>query len=59
MAYLKFTVDAHGCRIAAECARRGVLFKRNAYNFVSVAHTAADVDHCLAVLAEAFRVHRT
>jgi glutamate-1-semialdehyde 2,1-aminomutase len=59
MAYLRFTSEAHGCRIAAECARRGVLFKRNAYNFVSVAHTDADVDRCLAVLDEAFRVHPT
>ncbi len=53
MGYLKFSDDAGGCRVAAECARRGVLFKRNAYNFVSLAHTEADVDHCLVVLGEA------
>jgi glutamate-1-semialdehyde 2,1-aminomutase len=57
MAYLKFGSEAHGYRIAAECARRGVLFKRNGYNFVSVAHRESDVDHCLAVLDEAFRAH--
>ncbi|MGQ0703379.1 MAG: aminotransferase class III-fold pyridoxal phosphate-dependent enzyme [Gemmatimonadales bacterium] len=47
MCYLQFpdpTVSAH---VARECVRRGVLFKRSAYNFVSLAHQDADVDLCL------------
>ena len=33
--------------VARECARRGLLFKRTAYNFVSLAHRESDVDVAL------------
>jgi glutamate-1-semialdehyde 2,1-aminomutase len=50
MCCLLFRADAAGGRLAVEAARRGVLFKRSAYNFVSAAHTDADVDRLLDVL---------
>jgi hypothetical protein len=34
------------------CARRGLLFKRTAYNFVSLAHDEATIDRSLAILEE-------
>lgn len=52
MCYLRFADEAVGARVAVACARRGVLFKRTAYNFVSLAHEDDDVDTCLAVLEE-------
>jgi glutamate-1-semialdehyde aminotransferase len=57
MCYLRFRNDAEATSMARKCARRGVLFKRNAYNFVSLAHTAAEVDRALAVLEEALVDH--
>ena len=53
MCYLRYNDDALSQRVAAECARRGLLFKRTAYNFVSMAHTEQDVDRALGILAEA------
>lgn len=53
MCALSFRREREGARVAAECARRGVLFKRGAYNFVSAAHADADIDHLLSALAEA------
>ena len=50
MCALAFRTDEAGSRAAAECARRGLLFKRGAYNFVSAAHSPADVSHLLAAL---------
>jgi glutamate-1-semialdehyde aminotransferase len=41
-----------GRKAAVACARRGLLFKRNAYNFVSLAHGETEIDHALAVLRE-------
>jgi glutamate-1-semialdehyde 2,1-aminomutase len=38
--------------VARGCAARGLLFKRTAYNFVSLAHDVATVDQSLAVLEE-------
>ncbi len=52
MCYLRFGSDEFSGRVARECARRGVLFKRSAYNFVSLAHDQAAVDRGLAVLGE-------
>ena len=37
----------------AACARAGLLFKRSAYNFVSLAHNEAVVDRSLDLLDEA------
>lgn len=53
MCYVRFRSEEDSGRVARECARRGVLFKRTAYNFVSLAHDDAAVDRGLAVLAEA------
>ncbi|MGE0442831.1 MAG: aminotransferase class III-fold pyridoxal phosphate-dependent enzyme [Gemmatimonadales bacterium] len=52
MSYLRFADAEAGARTAVALAARGILFKRTAYNFVSLAHTAADVDRCLASLGE-------
>jgi glutamate-1-semialdehyde 2,1-aminomutase len=53
MCYCNFRSEDFSGRVARECASRGVLFKRGAYNFVSLAHDDAAVDRGLAVLAEA------
>jgi glutamate-1-semialdehyde 2,1-aminomutase len=52
MCHLRFRDDAIGGRVARECVERGLLFKRNAYNFVSLAHDATHVTRCLEVLDE-------
>lgn len=53
MCYLRFAEDGVSRRVAQGCARRGLLWKRTAYNFVSLAHDAAAVDEALAILGEA------
>ena len=55
MCFLHFTNDELSGRVAVECARRGLLFKRTAYNFVSYAHSDADVDQALATLGDALK----
>jgi glutamate-1-semialdehyde 2,1-aminomutase len=52
MCYLEWATEGLSGRVAWECARRGLLFKRNAYNFVSLAHTDPDIDTALGVLEE-------
>jgi glutamate-1-semialdehyde 2,1-aminomutase len=52
MCYLRYDNDAVSQQVAAECARHGLLFKRTAYNFVSLAHDGSAVDRALAVLNE-------
>ncbi len=52
MCYLRYADNARSQRVAAECARRGLLFKRTAYNFVSLAHDASSVDSALKTLGE-------
>jgi len=52
MIFLNYANDDVSRAVATGCARRGVLFKRTAYNFVSLAHSEADVDRTLAVLEE-------
>lgn len=42
-----------GASVALECARRGLIFKRTPWNFVSLAHTDAVIDAALGVLSEA------
>ncbi|HEX2032546.1 MAG TPA: aminotransferase class III-fold pyridoxal phosphate-dependent enzyme [Chloroflexota bacterium] len=44
--------------LLAECARRGVLLRRGGLNFITLAHTAADVERTVAACAEAFAVLR-
>jgi glutamate-1-semialdehyde aminotransferase len=52
MCFLHFTAEEHAQAAAIGCAKRGVLFKRSAYDFVSLAHDAAAVDRTLGVLEE-------
>ncbi len=53
MCYLRFATVDGGRRLAAAMARRGVLFKGDAYNFVSLAHTPEIVRDMLVRLDEA------
>jgi glutamate-1-semialdehyde 2,1-aminomutase len=55
MCFLHFASEELSSRVAVECARRGLLFKRTAYNFVSYAHAESDVDQALATLGEALK----
>lgn len=50
MCYLRFVDEADSARVARACARRKLLFKRNAYNFVSLAHTDTDISEALGTL---------
>ena len=52
MGYLAFASEEAGAAVAVEMAHRGILFKRTAYNFVSLAHTADDIDRGLGALDE-------
>ena len=52
MCHLRFRDEGVGARVARGAARRGVLFKRTGYNFVSLAHSPADNERCLAVVSE-------
>jgi glutamate-1-semialdehyde 2,1-aminomutase len=52
MCYLQFVDDETSQHVAKGCARRGLLFKRSAYNFVSLAHDAGSVDTALGILDE-------
>ena len=45
--YLDCVDDATSVRLAGGCAAQGLIFKRDAYNFVSLAHTATVVDDIL------------
>jgi len=53
MCFLHYASDEIARRVTAGCARRGVLFKRTAYNFVSLAHDEETVNRTLGVLDEA------
>jgi glutamate-1-semialdehyde 2,1-aminomutase len=55
MNFLHYANEDVSRAVATGCARQGVLFKRTAYNFVSLAHGEADVDRTLAVLEEVLR----
>jgi len=52
MCYLEWATEELSGRVARECARRGLLFKRNAYNFVSLAHRTQDIEAALGTLEE-------
>ncbi len=52
MCFLELRDEVSSGRLAQATARRGLLFKRSAYNFVSLAHDGALVDQSLAVLDE-------
>jgi glutamate-1-semialdehyde 2,1-aminomutase len=53
MCYLRYADDEVSGRVARGCARRGLLFKRTAYNFVSLAHDLEAVIRALGILEEA------
>jgi glutamate-1-semialdehyde 2,1-aminomutase len=53
MCFLQYPDEAVSRSVAAACARSGLLFKRSAYNFVSLAHHDAIVDHSIELLDEA------
>ncbi len=52
MSFLHWATEDIGRRVAVRCAERGQLFKRTAYNFVSLAHDDATIDATLRVLEE-------
>jgi glutamate-1-semialdehyde 2,1-aminomutase len=52
MWFLRFGDDARERRFLLDCARRGVLFKRGAYNFPSLAHDRPEVEETLRVARE-------
>ncbi|MBA3317925.1 MAG: aminotransferase class III-fold pyridoxal phosphate-dependent enzyme [Gemmatimonadales bacterium] len=53
MCSLEYRDETVSGRVATACAARGLLFKRSAYNFVSLAHDEAIVDRTLGILDEA------
>lgn len=55
MCFLRFPDEETGVRLARLAAGRGLLFKRSAYNFVSLAHDDAAIDRGLGILTEACR----
>jgi glutamate-1-semialdehyde aminotransferase len=58
MCFLEFTTGDHGRDVVMGCARRGLLFKRSAYNFVSLAHDERAVAGALDVLQSVLRETR-
>lgn len=53
MCYLEFRDLPSGYRVVRMAAARGILWKRTAYNFVSMAHDSEVIDRTLGVLEEA------
>ena len=53
MCFLEYRDETVSGRVATACAARGLLFKRSAYNFVSLAHDDATVDRTLGILDDA------
>jgi glutamate-1-semialdehyde aminotransferase len=53
MCFLEYRDEAVSGRVAMACVARGLLFKRSAYNFVSLAHDEAAVDRTLGILDDA------
>jgi glutamate-1-semialdehyde 2,1-aminomutase len=56
MCFLQYADEAASRAVTSACAHAGLLFKRSAYNFVSLAHTEPLVDRSLDILAEALSV---
>ena len=55
MCFCRFREERQAPALARAAARRGVLFKRSAYDFVSLAHDEATIDATLASLEDAVR----
>lgn len=56
MCFLHYATEHVAQQVAAACARKGQLFKRTAYNFVSLAHDERTVDQTLSILDEVLRL---
>ncbi|MEO8200264.1 MAG: aminotransferase class III-fold pyridoxal phosphate-dependent enzyme [Gemmatimonadota bacterium] len=52
MCHLVYREEAVGADVARAAARRGLLFKRTAYNFVSLAHQPADITRAMDIMDE-------
>jgi glutamate-1-semialdehyde 2,1-aminomutase len=52
MCFLEYRDEETSGRVARACAEKGLLFKRSAYNFPSLAHDEGAVDRTLAILDE-------
>ncbi|HYR99368.1 MAG TPA: hypothetical protein VEO58_10150 [Gemmatimonadales bacterium] len=52
MCFLHFASENISRDVARGCAARGLLFKRTAYNFVSLAHDEETIDRTLETLGE-------
>ena len=55
MCFLHYATEDLSRAVAVGCAKRGLLFKRTAYNFVSLAHDEGAVDRALEVLDDVLR----
>jgi glutamate-1-semialdehyde 2,1-aminomutase len=55
MCHLEYRSEPLSGRLARDVAGRGLLFKRSAYNFVSLAHDDATVDRTLGLLDDALQ----
>ena len=53
MCFFRYADETVSRATTAACARSGLLFKRSAYNFVSLAHDEPLIDRTLALLTEA------
>lgn len=53
MCFLQYGDEAVSRAVTAACAQNGLLFKRSAYNFVSLAHQESDIDWTIEQLREA------
>jgi glutamate-1-semialdehyde 2,1-aminomutase len=53
MCFLQYADEAVSRAVTAACAHSGLLFKRSAYNFVSLAHQDLVIDRSLELLGEA------
>jgi glutamate-1-semialdehyde aminotransferase len=53
MCFLEYRDEPVSGRVATACAARGLLFKRSAYNFVSLAHDEEMVERTLGILDDA------
>jgi glutamate-1-semialdehyde aminotransferase len=55
MCFLHYATEDLSRTVALGAAKRGLLFKRTAYNFVSLAHDEAMIDRTLEILDETLR----
>jgi glutamate-1-semialdehyde 2,1-aminomutase len=56
MCFLQYVNEQASAAVTSACARSGLLFKRSAYNFVSLAHNDSVVDRSLELIDQALSV---